>query len=154
MPDPVLVVGYDGSPSSRAALRYAGQRAAREGSRLVVACVHPLPPADLNERAYAALLADHRAKARACLDGLDTAPPEELDGVEWTALAEGARSPARGLLDIAARDDALEIVVGSTGRGRVGALLGSVAHALLREADRPVVVIPARAVEAIGEPAP
>jgi hypothetical protein len=39
-----------------------------------------------------------------------------------------------------------EIVVGSRGFGRVRGVLGSVSHAVLHEADRPVVVIPADAV--------
>jgi nucleotide-binding universal stress UspA family protein len=46
----------------------------------------------------------------------------------------------------AALRDADEIVVGSRGFGRLRGVLGSVSHAVLHEADRPVVVIPADAV--------
>ena len=47
--------------------------------------------------------------------------------------------------------DADEIVVGARGRGRIRALLGSVSHELLHIADRPVLVIPAAAVEAMQD---
>jgi nucleotide-binding universal stress UspA family protein len=59
-------------------------------------------------------------------------------------LAHG--DPARALVDAAREHDADEIVVGTRGGGRVGSLLGSVAHDVLHHADRPVVVIPDRAV--------
>ena len=48
---------------------------------------------------------------------------------------------------VAAADarDADEIVIGSRGFGRLRGVLGSVSHAVLHEADRPVVAIPADA---------
>ena len=56
--------------------------------------------------------------------------------------------PARALVDLARELDADEIAVGSRGFGRFrGAALGSASHALLHQADRPVLVVPRRAVE-------
>ena len=153
MPGSTLVVGFDGSSSARAAVRYAATAARERRGRLVVAAVHPLPPGDLDEGATAALLADHERTARSALDALGADPPAELDGVTWEAVAQGADSPADGLLEVAAREDAVAIVVGTHGRGRISALLGSVAHDLLRHSDRPVVTIPPRAVAALGEEA-
>ena len=55
-------------------------------------------------------------------------------------LAEGP--PAEAVNRAAMVRDADEIVVGSRGLGRFRGAIGSVSHALLHEADRPVVVVP------------
>jgi nucleotide-binding universal stress UspA family protein len=57
--------------------------------------------------------------------------------------------PAEAIANVARVRDADEIVVGARGLGRVRALLGSVSHELLHIADRPVLVIPAAAVESV-----
>jgi nucleotide-binding universal stress UspA family protein len=141
-----LVAGFDGSRYARAALRLAGRRAAAENGRLVVVCAHPLPPPELNDRARAALLADHRREADEILGALRADPPPELAGVQVAYVAEGG-TPCEALMSVAAREDAEALVVGTHGRGRVSALLGSVAHDLLRRADRPVLAIPPGAVD-------
>jgi nucleotide-binding universal stress UspA family protein len=148
---PAFVVGFDGSRPALAALVYAARRAGAEGGRVLVVVVHPAPPGDLNHKARQALLADHERTCRSVLDGLTADPPPELEGVDWTPVIEHG-SPARCLLRTAAREGATAVVVGTQGRGRVAALLGSVAHDLLRESDRPVVVIPPKAVEALRLP--
>ena len=56
------------------------------------------------------------------------------------SLLEGPA--ARALLSAADARNADEIVVGSRGFGPVRGALGSVSHALLRDADRVVVVVP------------
>ena len=145
---PVFVVGYDGSRSAQAALVYAARRAATDAGRVLVVVVHPAPPADLSQKARQALLADHERACRAVLDPLIADPPPALEGVDWETVVEHG-SPPRCLLRVAAREDAAAIVIGTHGRGRVGSLLGSVAHDLLRDSDRPVVVIPPKAVDAL-----
>ncbi len=66
-------------------------------------------------------------------------------GVELTTtLLEGPA--ARAIVAAADARDADEIVIGSRGFGAIRGVLGSVSHAVLHEADRPVVVIPADAV--------
>jgi nucleotide-binding universal stress UspA family protein len=63
-----------------------------------------------------------------------------------TQLLDG--SPAETLIREAKLYDAREIVVGARGVGLVRSAFGSVSQELMREADRPVVVVPRNAVKA------
>jgi nucleotide-binding universal stress UspA family protein len=134
-----LVVGYDGSDWSNAAVSHAARRAGPEG---VVVAVHAYPPppdvvstADrrriVEERRVAGreLLADAVAKCRA------TAPDVSCE----TELVEG--TAAEALLAVARARDAAEIVIGSRGSGRAWTPIGSVSRQVLESADRPVVVV-------------
>lgn len=144
---PVLVVGYDASPPALAALGHAA--ALGRGGRVVVVHAHEPAPKQLDERWRAVLSADQEARSRAVLDALPEDAVTALHDVSWeTVSVDGPPCPA--LCRVAADEDADAIVIGTHGYGRLGAMLGSVAHALLREADRPVVVIPPRAVERLG----
>lgn len=143
-PAPCIVVGYDGSESSRAAVRFAAARAGSAGKVVVVlslsASADPWPiagPANLLENPV-----EH---GEAMLDALMMEEAEALADTDCeTHVAHG--DPARAIVDMAAARDADEIAIGTRGAGRVGSLLGSVAQSVLHHADRPVVVIPKRAV--------
>ena len=64
---------------------------------------------------------------------------------EWSAeIVEGR--PGDAIARVAEAEHATEIVIGTRGGGRARALLGSVAHDVLRRARCPVVAIPERAV--------
>jgi nucleotide-binding universal stress UspA family protein len=131
---PVIVVGYDETPGSRAALAFAIRRARPYGS---VIAVHAVAPA----REYLGSPYYDRAVERAQLDGRTVLAPMPATGVE-TALLEGRT--AEVLSRIADQRDASEIVVGSSKPGRARALLGSrVVRKLVATAGRPVVVVPA-----------
>lgn len=133
----VVIVGYDGSAGAAAALRHTARRLA-PGSTIVAACV----VSDLASSSGAgfALPAIEAMTARAehALDTLDPA----LAGAARLEREIVVGSPAIALAQLARTRDAAEIVVGSRGLGRFRAALGSVSHALLHEADRPVVVVP------------
>lgn len=146
---PVLVVGYDASPPANAALAHAASLGA--GGRIIVVHAHEPAPKQLDERWRAVLAADQQARSQAVLDGLPDEIAARLGDIAWETMSvDGPACPA--LCRIAAEQDADAIVIGTHGYGRLGAMLGSVAHSLLREADRPVVVIPPDAVDRILAP--
>jgi nucleotide-binding universal stress UspA family protein len=136
-----VVVGYDDSPPSRAALIYAARRASGGGRVIAVHAFQPAPDW-LGTPYYQRALDAYQSHGRELLRSLE----ERGDlGVELaTSLLEGP--PARAIVAAADARDADEIVIGSRGFGRVRGVLGSVSHAVLHEAERPVVVIPADAV--------
>ncbi|WP_158578597.1 universal stress protein [Spongiactinospora rosea] len=135
-----LVVGYDRHPAARTALETAADLALPLSARLLVAHVldlddYPLDPdaADWEEAAGQAVAAE-RAQAETQLAG---------HPLPWTFQVEHGE-PAPRLLDLAARHDALMIVIGAA-RHELGAhlLTGSVARHLAQHADRPVLLVPA-----------
>jgi nucleotide-binding universal stress UspA family protein len=144
-PRPTIVVGFDGSDESRAALTLAAARAGDGGT--VVAVFAAEPASDWLDTAYY----DSAVKSREewteqIFDELSTI---ELDNV--TIEAELADGPAaRALTDVARRHDAREIVVGSRGLRGIRAALASVSQRLLQMADRPVVVVPPVGERAAG----
>jgi nucleotide-binding universal stress UspA family protein len=139
----VVIVGYDGSPPAREALAYAARRSCRGGRVVAVHAFHP-PPDWLGSPYYQQALDAHQTRGRELLQALEE---QGNPGVErTTSLLEGP--PARAIVAAADARDADEIVIGSRGFGRVRGVLGSVSHAVLHEADRPVVVIPADAAAA------
>jgi len=136
-----IVVGYDGSPTAKDALAHAAHRAGSRG-RLIVVYVYEssgMPwPSPLSVQASA----ESRELGEQMLAALDDEWPGGVP-VE-RELREGPAAPA---LAQAAHDlDADEIVVGSRGLGRFRAALGSVSHALVHDAEQPVVVVPQSAV--------
>jgi nucleotide-binding universal stress UspA family protein len=131
---PVIVVGYDATPGSRAALAFALRRARPHGS---VIAVHAVAPA----RGYLGSPYYERCVERAHHHGRTVLDPMPAAGVE-TALLEGR--PAEVLVRVAEQRHASEIVVGSPQPGRARAWLGSrVVRKLVATAGRPVVVVPA-----------
>jgi nucleotide-binding universal stress UspA family protein len=143
---PTIVVGYGGSPASRAAVTYAARRAGAAGKVFVVHA-YDLPPDFLGSPNFDTQLAAHRDHGRALLDTLLPVGDDKLLDVECEMELIGG-PPAQAIADVARVRGADEIVVGARGHGRVRALLGSVSHELLHIADRPVVVIPAAAADA------
>jgi nucleotide-binding universal stress UspA family protein len=136
-----VLVGVDGSPSSRTALRWALAEGGRRGSTVEVlhawevpAIVGPAPggyPYDTEALDQA---------ARALLDTMVEEATAEASGVAVERRAVGG-GPAAALLDAA--QGATLIVVGRRGLGGFRRLLlGSVSDHLSRHAPCPVVVMP------------
>ena len=140
-----IVVGYDGSEASRRALEEAARRTGPAGQLYVVHCFHA-PAERYGAADISRKMVEEETRAQAVLDGLAANLPPGLSDVRWeTELLAGPAADA--IVRVASVRDADEILIGSRGAGRARALLGSVAHDVLHQADRPVVVIPERAVK-------
>jgi nucleotide-binding universal stress UspA family protein len=132
-----IVVGIDGREGGRDALALAGRLALVNGGELVA--VRALPIEYYVSRGGAPAFSevavnDAKAELRTDL---------EAAGIEARIVIVGDSSPARALHRVAEADDADLIVVGSTHRGRLGAVLaGDDAAATLHGAPCPVAVAP------------
>ncbi|GAA4615865.1 universal stress protein [Saccharopolyspora hordei] len=139
--EPRIVVGVDGSPGSRDALRWALRYAERCGGT-VTALIAWAPPVLVEAAPVPPVISDEEVRTRA---------EQVLRRVVEETAAELATSvpvhqdavcgPAAGSLLERARDADL-LVVGSRGHGGfVGALLGSVSQHCVTHARCPVVVV-------------
>jgi nucleotide-binding universal stress UspA family protein len=131
-----LLVGYDGSDGGRDALaltRVLGEATGASALVVTVLPYGPLPvPYEILDEEEAERAAPLFAEAR-----------ELLGGLEVETAAYGGGSPAGVINDLAERETAETIVVGSPHRGPVGrVLLGSVADGLLHGAPCEVVTAP------------
>lgn len=138
---PVIVVGVDGSEGSDRALEWCRDHAPKMGASIVA--VHAFSP-------YYGFPALDMPGAVIDVEGWRKEVQRALE-TEWTAalgdtphrvvLVEGAA--AHAILDVAEREGADLVVVGSRGRSSVAELfLGSVSHHLVHRASRPVLVVP------------
>ena len=140
-----IVVGYDGSPSARAAVEHAIDRAGPAG-RLILVHAYQVPADYIGASYYSGMVEDAAQHAADVMDSLER-DCERVLGVDHERdISTGAAAPAIVRAAEAYRAD--EIVIGSRGVGRVRALLGSVAHDVLHRATCPVTVIPERMVDA------
>ncbi len=136
-----IVVGVDGSASSRAALAWAVRQAALTGATVDAVHAWQVPVSYGYGYGYAMILPvpDLEKIAGQVIDKAVAEVADLAPGVEIrTVIVEG--NPARALLDAA--KDADLLVVGSRGHGGfTEALLGSVSQHCVHHADCPVVVI-------------
>ncbi|MDI2030258.1 universal stress protein [Saccharopolyspora sp. TS4A08] len=147
---PRIVVGVDGSPGSRAALRWA-VRYAEQFRGEVTAVLAWAPPSFTEVAPVPPPISDDESKTRA-EKGLREIV-DEVTGMPVTSVRvrrEVVRGhAARALLDRA--ENAELLVVGSRGHGGfVGALLGSVSQHCVTHASCPVVVVRSPAEEQRG----
>lgn len=137
---PIVVVGFDSSPSSHVALSRAIRRVGADG-KLYLVHAWQVPEAWRGRGSYQPYL-DHATRS---FDSAQAAHPG-LNDVDWESELIGG-PPAKAIAGVANARGADEIVIGTRGFGRVRALLGSVAHELIHLADCPVTVIAERLVE-------
>ena len=141
---PRIVVGYDGSAASRAAVARAADRAGANG-QLYIVHAYSLPMDWLGIPDYQRLLDVELNRAEDLMGRLETECGADLSGTNWETEVIGV-APAKAIANVAAARNADEIILGTRGHGRARALLGSVAHELIHLAACPVTVIPERAV--------
>jgi len=135
----VVVVGVDGSPSSRRALRWALRQAEATGMK-VVAVYAWRAPTGYGTGVMVMPGVQWADEARASLEST-----VEAAAAKWPHVTIEQRvlegHPAEILLN--QTEDADLLVVGSRGHGGfVGALLGSVSNHCVHHATCPVVVVP------------
>jgi nucleotide-binding universal stress UspA family protein len=132
-----IVVGFDGSPSSEQALRWAAEQARLTGQELHAVITWDFPVT------YGALPipdgVDRAEESRAILEKtVANALPEVEARQVVQHVVHGA--PARALLDVTEGADLL--VVGCRGHGGfAGLLLGSVSQHVVTHASCPVLVV-------------
>jgi nucleotide-binding universal stress UspA family protein len=132
-----VVVGYDGSECSKAALRTAVEVGRAYGEKVIVAFGYDLNPVAGEMHDYHSAL--HELATRRLEEASALAAG---DGLEVEAVIV-EQAPAHALVELADERDARVIVVGTRGEGPLrGALLGSTPHKLLQLSDRPVLVVP------------
>ena len=138
-----LLVGFDGSEESYAAFEMAAERAGPRDAILVVHA-HDQVSTWMGAPYYDRAVQDNLVIGQQLMDELLPRAQQASAEVQFE-LHEG--KPADVISRIAALREVDEIVVGTRGRGRFRASLGSVAQELLRTADRPVVVVPHRTMQ-------
>lgn len=136
-----MLVGYDGSDEARAAFVNAIERAGPDDTVYVVHA-HAAVSSWLGTPYYQRALDEATDEGRRVLEELAERAAESPARVIFE-LHEG--SPADVISRISALREVDQIIVGSRGHGRLRTALGSVSRALLRSADRPVLVVPRKA---------
>jgi nucleotide-binding universal stress UspA family protein len=128
-----IVVGYDGTEGSRAALRAALELGGSLGDSVVAVFGFTVGRLGGEVSDYAAALHEHAREV------LDDARSVGGDGVE---VVEVEQEPVNALVAVADQRDARMIVVGSHGeRPLKSILVGSTPTKLLHLSERPVLVV-------------
>lgn len=138
-----IVVGYDGSAASRAALSLAVARARPDG-RVAVVHAFDQPTGRYDGVSYQKRLDAALGRAGVLLANLHEEVPGLSSLETSTELLAGPAATA--IVRVAEVERATEIMIGTRGFGRARALLGSTAHELIHRARCPVTVIPERAL--------
>jgi nucleotide-binding universal stress UspA family protein len=134
--DGEIIVGYDGRDASLDAVVLGRLLAAATGSPLSLAIALPYDPLLVGLEEYEQALEVDAQRL------IERARPH-LEGIAFETRAYGGDSVTKLLHDLAEREHAAAIVLGSTHRGPVGRLLpGSVAERLLAGAPCAVAVAP------------
>ena len=133
-----IIVGVDESQGSSDAIALASSLAGFAGGKIMLVNVFPLsePPSSALNPDFAGYL---RQDSEELLERLRNADGDKT--VEVRSIPNP--SPAHGLYELAEKDDAAMIVVGSTHTGRAGRVLpGSTAERLLHGSPCPVALAP------------
>jgi len=133
-----VVLGMDGSPGADRALPYA-RLLAGSGGRIVAVHVHERMMVRGGTRDVVADEVDVAAAVRKQVDDL----AHEGVHIELATVETAGTRPAEVLAEVAEKEGADVIVLGTRGLGNVeGLLLGSVTQRLLHTAHCPVLAVP------------
>lgn len=134
----MILVGYDGSQQSTAAVRWAAHAALRRQEPLQILSAVPMPVVYGSEFLPASAIQEFAEEAsKVAADGARVAREEGVTEVESLGVSA---NPANALVE--ASSDASLVVVGNRGHHQlVETMLGSVGHAVSAHAACPVVVV-------------
>jgi nucleotide-binding universal stress UspA family protein len=143
-----LILCYDGSEDARHAIRRTGELFAGQRAR-VVSVWQPTPaPGALGFAGEAAGMVNLFELDRAAAEAGDRVADEgarlarEAGLLAEPVAVRGAGPVWKTIVELAERDDAATIVMGSHGRAGLRAmLLGSVSNAVVHHADRPTLIV-------------
>jgi nucleotide-binding universal stress UspA family protein len=135
-----ILVATDGTDGAKAAVADGLRLARRLDAEVVFVAVQHAPRPPLGVPPYYIADPDAHHYAVATIEAALAEARDHVVPARGEILAPSL-DPAHGILEAARRLDADLIVVGSRGRGAIaGAILGSVSRAVVRHADRPVLV--------------
>jgi nucleotide-binding universal stress UspA family protein len=150
--DGPILLAYDGSPAARAAIALVGDHLQKDRKAIVLSVYQPLEsvpfigapairiPAGVDEQI-------HAATEKLAEEGAELARNAGFEATGCVGHIKGTVSET--IVSFAKDQDASLIILGTHGRSGVrGALLGSVATAVMHHADRPVTVVPESFVRA------
>lgn len=142
-----ILVAYDGSADSRAAIEFAAKHLAAEPTLIVTVWEPLLVQLKRYPLAGAAVLTDSGEEWRVqaeqyAKEGAELAIAAGLADVTYRAVADN-ESIWRTIVDVADEVDASLVVTGSRGLAGVrSVLLGSVSNHVLHHAHRPTLIVP------------
>lgn len=138
-----FLIATDGSTGGREAVRKGLELACEAGAETTIVYVRHAPLPVLGDPVYQRALSHELERGRLVAD--EASADAVIEGVEVeTEILEG--HPAEAIVELARARNVALIIVGSRGRGAIaGAVLGSVSEAVVRRADRPVLVVKPRA---------
>jgi nucleotide-binding universal stress UspA family protein len=150
----MILIAYDGSDDAKAAIEHVARLVSGQPAVVVtvwephVQILTRYPTAGAMMVGEDSTAIDNSSRAAADESAEEGAALARAHGIEASARGLARQdSIADTLLNEADRSNASAIVVGSRGLGGLGSLLlGSVSHALLQGADRPVVIVPSPTV--------
>ncbi len=134
---PGIVVGYDGTESSKAALNEAVRLATDLGEPLLTVFGYGVNPMGGEVTDHVQTLKEHGEKVTA--EAVEAAKKGGAKAEVVLSDLEGAEA----LIAVADQRDARMIVVGHHGEGPIrGAILGATAYRLVHTSETPVLIIP------------
>ncbi|MBT2226321.1 universal stress protein [Nonomuraea sp. NEAU-A123] len=142
-----ILVAYDGSADSRAAIEFAAKHLAAEPTLIVTVWEPLLVQIKRYPLAGAGVVSDSGEEWRIqaeqyAKEGAELATASGLADVTYRAVADN-ESIWRTIVDVADEVDASLVVTGSRGLAGVrSVLLGSVSNHVLHHAHRPTLIVP------------
>jgi nucleotide-binding universal stress UspA family protein len=143
-----ILLAYDGSEQAKAAIREAAVQLGTGREAIVLIVFEPLVALPLAGPAYNTAELEEGIEAEARRTAREGAELARSVGFEATALAQLGSPVWRRIVETADDRDASIVVMGSHGRTGIPlVLLGSVASAVSRHTDRPVLIVHAPPAE-------